>query len=301
LKISLFSTSLTALDLREAIRVTAQVGYDAIEILCAPPHLTLAMAESRTDEVRAWLREVRLPVSALSLSVEYTSEDAATWRANVDETCRFIRLCKRFETNVVKIMPGRPGSAQATAGHWDRYRRAMDIIVPVAEPEGVKLALETHLNHLSDSIETAARCLECGGPGVLGVNLDFCNVRTCHEDPLEAMERFGSRIFLTHVKDSLFTTASGEYVPMGRGRMDYRPIMERLRAVGYEGYLSVECLYPWAKDDDPRGAAARKPCARLVAHDLAVVQCFCPTARPACRPLGQKHRRLQMGEEEKGQ
>ena len=273
MKISLFSTSLTALGLREAIRLTADVGYDAIEILCAPPHLPLAMAESRTDEVRAWLTEVRLPVSALSLSVEYTSEDAATWQANVDETCHFLRLCKKFETNVVKIMPGRPGSAQATMAHWDRYCRAMDVIVPMAESEGVRLALETHLNHLSDSIETAARCLESGGPDVLGVNLDFCNVRTCHEDPVKAIELFGPRIFLTHVKDSLFTTASGEYVPMGRGKMDYRPILMRLRGVGYAGYLSVECLYRWAKEDDPRGAVAR---------DLAVV------------------RGLQIGEEEKG-
>jgi sugar phosphate isomerase/epimerase len=98
---------------------------------------------------------------------------------------------------------------------------------------------------------------------VLGVNLDFCNVRTCHEDPVDAIERFRERIFLTHVKDSLFSTASGEYVPMGLGRMDYRPIIERLRAVGYDGYLSVECLYRGAKEDDPRG---------LVAHDLRILR-----------------------------
>jgi len=38
--------------------------------------------------------------------------------------------------------------------------------------------------------------------------------------------------------------------------MDYPPIIERLRAVGYGGYLSVECLYPQAKLHDPRGSAA---------------------------------------------
>ena len=35
----------------------------------------------------------------------------------------------------------------------------MDIIIPVAETQGVTLAIETHLGHLSDSIEAADRCL----------------------------------------------------------------------------------------------------------------------------------------------
>jgi len=262
MKTSVFSTSLTALGLRDAIRVAAEVGYDAIELGCFAPHLTLETAEERGDEVAAWLKEAALPVSALSLAVAYTADDDAVWRANVDETCGLIRLCEKFGTRLIKTMPGQPGSAQATEAHWDRFRRAMDIIAPVAEAEGVRLAIETHLGHLSDSIETAARCIESGNPEVLGVNLDFCNVRTCHEDPLDAIDRFRGRTYLTHVKDSLFTTESGEYVPMGQGKMDYPPILERLRAAGYDGYLSIECLYPQAKTEDPRGS---------VAHDLEVL------------------------------
>lgn len=263
MRTSLFSTGLTALGLEEAVRVTAEVGYDAIELGCFAPHLTLEMAETRGDEVCAWLRGAGLPVSALSLTVEYTSADEAVWQANVDETCRFIRLCGKFGTDTVKTMPGTPGSAKSTPRHWDQFRRAMEAIVPLAEAEGIRLAIETHLNHLSDSIDAAARCIECGNPDVLGVNLDFCNVHTCHESALDAIERFRGRIYFAHVKDSLFSTDSGEYVPMGQGKMDYPPIIERLRAVGYDGYLSIESLYPQAKRDDPRGWAA---------HDLGILR-----------------------------
>lgn len=263
MKTSVFSTSLTALDLREAIHVAAEVGYDAMEIGCFAPHLTLETAETRGDEVCAWLQQADLPVSALSLVVSYTAAEEAIWRANVEETCAFIRLCGKFDTRLVKMMPGEPGSAQATERHWERFRRAMETIVPIAEAAGVRLALETHLGHLSDSIESTARCVELGDSEALGVNLDFCNVRTCHESPLDAIERFQGRIYLAHVKDSLFNLDSGEYVPMGQGKMDYRPIIERLREVGYEAYLSVECLYPRAKRHDPRGS---------IAHDLGVLR-----------------------------
>lgn len=263
MKTSLFSTSLTALPLEDAIRVTAAVGYDAIELGCFEPHLTLETAEQRGDEVRAWLRESSIDVSALSLIVSYTSEDEGAWRRNVDETCRFIRLCAEFGTGLMKIMPGEPGSAQAGDAQWERYGRAMDIITPLARAEGVKLAVEYHLNHLSDSIETAARCLDAADPDVLGINLDFCNVRTCGDSPIDAIERFADRTFLAHIKDSRFDRDSGEYVPMGEGKMQYPPIIRRLRDTAYDGYLSVECLYPRAKTDDPRGA---------VAHDLAVLR-----------------------------
>lgn len=263
MKTSVYTTGLVALDLKEAIRVAADVGYDAIELMCEPPHLTLEMAETQDNEICTWLEEAGLPVSALSLDARYTAEDQDQWFKSVDETCRFIRLCKKFGTDIAKTIPGRPGSAEATDKHWDQYRRAMDVIVPVAESEGVKLAVETHLNHLSDTIETAARCIECGSPETLGVNLDFCNVHTCSESALDAIDRFAGRIYFTHVKDSLFSTASGEYVPMGEGKMDYEPIMERLRAVGYDGYLSVECLYEKAKRHDPSGS---------VAHDLGVLR-----------------------------
>ena len=262
MKTSVFSTSLTALGLQEAIEVAADVGYDAIELGCFAPHLTLDAVRTRLRDIRGWLADAGIAVSALSLTVEYTAHDAAVWRANVDETIEFVRACRDLGTDTVKTMPGRPSSAEATPEHWDRYSRAMDAIVPVAESEHVKLAVETHLNHLSDSIETAARCVEGYDPAVLGVNLDFCNVHTCHEQALAAIDRFQGRIHLAHVKDSLFSTASGEYVPMGQGKMDYPPIVERLRSVGYRGYMSVECLYPQAKQD-PRCA---------VAHDLAVLR-----------------------------
>ena len=95
------------------------------------------------------------------------------------------------------------------------------------------------------------------------MNLDFRNIRTCTEAPLDAIERFSDRIYLTHVKESLFSTESGVYVPMGQGKMDCQPILKQLRATGYDGYLSVECLYPQAKREDPRGA---------IAHDLSVLR-----------------------------
>jgi sugar phosphate isomerase/epimerase len=275
-KTSVFSTSLTALGLRDAISTAASAGFDAIEVGCFSPHLTLDVAEERTGEVHGWLEAADLAVSALSLSTGYTDERDAAWQRSVDETLRYLRLCGRFGATVLKTMPGTPSSREATERQWGRFRRAMEVIVPVARKEGALIVIENHLGHLSDSIETSERCLEAGDADALAINLDFCNVRTCGEDPLAAIDRFEGRIGFTHVKDSLFTLDSGEYVPMGRGKMAYPPIVERLREIGYDGYLSLECLYPWAKAEDPAAA---------VAHDLDVLHGLLGTGQTDRRDL----------------
>ena len=65
------------------------------------------------------------------------------------------------------------------------------------------------------------------------------------------------------MKDSLLDAPMGQWVPLGRGKVAYGPIVDRLRAIGYDGYLPVECLYPDAKEHDPRAS---------VAHDLAALR-----------------------------
>ena len=263
MKTSVFSQGLTALRLHDAITTAAAAGFDAIELGCFNPHLTLDVAEGQTDHVRGWLEAAGIGVSALSLSTGYTDEEDAAWQRSVDETLRYLRLCRRFGATVLKTMPGKPSSREATERQWDRFQRAMEMIVSVAREEGVMVVIENHLGHLSDSLDTSDRCLESGDADALAINLDFCNVRTCGEDPLAAIDRFEGRIGFTHVKDSLFNLDSGEYVPMAKGKMDYPPIIKRLREIGYDGFLSLECLYPWAKTQDPAAA---------VAHDLEVLR-----------------------------
>ncbi len=250
-KISLFSQSLWAVDLREAIKIAGEVGYEAIEIACREPHMTLQMAKEQHREIMKWVKRAGLEVSALSLFTNFTDPDQREY--SIDSTCEFISLAKYFNTDIVKIMPGGPSSLEATDEDFANFKEAILKCVKVAEKERVRIVVETHLRMLSDTTSSTQRILGDISSPWFGVNLDICNVFLGGDDPVESIDILKPRIMHFHIKDARRIDGGYEFTNLGEGEMNYIPILKRLKEIGYSGYLSIECLTQDAKDK-PREA-----------------------------------------------
>ena len=253
-----------ALSLDDAIRVTGEVGFPAIELACRWPHLDLQTALSATDQIADSIRRAGLEVSALSLYNSFTL------RETLDEQCaaalRFIFLAPEFGTGVVKLTPGAPGSVEATEENWRCLGEALDRLVPAAEQVGVRLAFETHMRQLTDTVGSAARLLNMAKSDTVGLTVDFSNLAFAGDDPVRAVEIVGPRIYNTHIKNG-YVGANGEwhFQAIDRGLTDYAAVLPALQAAGYHGYLTIECLGPDAKER-PADAARR---------DLAILEDYC--------------------------
>ncbi len=242
-RIALFSQSLAVLDLKSAIFSMPQIGTDHLELACGLGHLDLPTLRGRGQEVLGWLRNTGVHVAAMSTFNTYTA--AESWRDNLDAALEYLAACPAFQTDIMKIMPGGPLPEQAEPAHYGRFAAAMRELAPAAEAVGVRLAIETHLNQLSASVESTLRLLDENCHLNVGVNLDFANVALgAGDDPVEAISRLGPKLFHAHVKNG---RALGEWTPLDQGVVDYPSILARLREVGYDGFLAVECLGPDAK------------------------------------------------------
>jgi len=142
-QIALFSQSLFALSLEEAIEATGGAGFDALELACVKPHFDIDTARARPQRVAQQIQGRGLTVSALSLFTHFT--DAARLDEQLEEAETYIRLAPLFGTELLKLTPGSPGSAAATRTHWDTLTRALQHLAGVAEKVGVRLAFETHM------------------------------------------------------------------------------------------------------------------------------------------------------------
>ena len=111
--ISLFSQSLFALDLERAIEGTAALGFDAIELACHTPHFDLETARRAPERVARYVERAGLAVSALSGFNTFTAPHILADEIAAAET--LIRLAPLFRTEIVKLTPGTPGSAEATS------------------------------------------------------------------------------------------------------------------------------------------------------------------------------------------
>lgn len=252
---SIFSQSLSALSLPEAIVAASELGVPAIELMCWQPHFDLSTARARSREVADWISEAGLRVSALSLSNVFT--DPAQRAEQLRAAELYMRLARSFGTNLLKLTPGPPASAAAQDARWDAFGAALRELIPMAKSHGLRLAFETHMRQLTDTLAGAQRLLEVADSDAVGLTVDLCNLAFAGEDLSHAISVLGPHILHVHVKNGfLGEDGSWDFRALDEGLVNYPEVLRALAASGYGGYLSVECLGPEAAAT-PRATAAR--------------------------------------------
>jgi protein FrlC len=244
--VSLFSQSLFALDLERAIDVTAEAGYDAIELACCKPHFDLERAHGDPDSVARRIERAGLEVSALSAFNTFTDPD--TLEADLEAAETFIRLAPMFRTRIIKLTPGPPGSAQATSAHWRCLEHALAALVPLARGAGVRLAFETHMRQLTDSLASSRRLLASTPADVVGLTVDYSNLVFAGDDLARALSELADRTYNTHLKNgTIGADGTWRFGALDEGWTDYVLVLSTLRDLRYDGALTIECLDPQAR------------------------------------------------------
>lgn len=120
--------------------------------------------------------------------------------------------------------------------------------VAVAKDQGVKLAVENHIDFDGDEI---MRLIDAVGSDHFGVNLDTANFLRVGEDPVEATRKLAPHIFATHIKDvepvKGRSVRSWNYFAScaaGEGLVDIEAVARILAGTGYTGFLALEIDMP---------------------------------------------------------
>jgi L-ribulose-5-phosphate 3-epimerase len=88
------------------------------------------------------------------------------------------------------------------------------------------------------------RVIEELGYGNLGINLDPANLLMYGKaNPLDALDVFGKYVKGVHAKDGEYPTNGkqlGVEKPLGEGRVNFPVLIQKLKALGYTGALTIE-------------------------------------------------------------
>lgn len=141
-----------------------------------------------------------------------------------------------------------------TADQWVEYAKRMDKLADYMAEQGVKMAYHHHMGTVIETAEEVDKLMELTGDNV-GLLLDTGHMTFAGGNPLEMAKKHAKRITHVHCKDirpsvlkdnlnrdSAFLNAvlDGVYTVPGDGSIDYFPIFEELKAVGYSGWIVVE-------------------------------------------------------------
>jgi sugar phosphate isomerase/epimerase len=167
-----------------------------------------------------------------------------------------LAYAERLGARVMRIAGG---SRRTRPDSWATHKRQLGgmlkKLVGPAEKHGVVLAIENHIDMLSDEIVDVVTTVNSPW---LGICLDTGNNLRMFEDPLVVAEKLAPFTRATHIKDlSVLAGNPRDYsfwpsVPVGDGLIDMTKVVGYLKKARYDGMLAVEVdfLHPDYGDED---------------------------------------------------
>lgn len=117
---------------------------------------------------------------------------------------------------------------------------ALKDIVAHCRELGIQYRFETG----QETPVTLLRTIERIGMDNVGINFDTANVILYGKaNPVDALDVFGRYVVDLHVKDGFYPTSGdrlGRQVPLGQGKVDFAAVVNKLKALGYRGPLTLE-------------------------------------------------------------
>jgi L-ribulose-5-phosphate 3-epimerase len=265
MKVSCFTVMQRKRELEEVIPDLARLGYSGIELMGAPPHLPPDTALKRAEDIKMLADEHKIPIIGIAgYSGNFVGQSADHCAAQLADLEKYCKLANLFGCDLVRYGPGGSVPYRAEEAHYREAAEGMKKACDLAAKYNVRLVMEIHNGGLIESAEDVMRLILLTGRGNLGAIHDAGNMYISSTDHSEkSVSILGDRLFHVHIKDELRIfdekLPNTFYCPTRRGNellqatlldqggTDHRPLLRGLKAMGYRGYLSLECMI--AADD----------------------------------------------------
>ena len=230
-------------DLFRIVDCLADHGFSGVELTAMYHVVPEETSTERRAEIRRYIAGKGLEISALHFifapGMKMISENPAVRRGIADHMVSVMRLAADLEAPAVVIGGGGVRSIPPSMVREEGVKRVMGIYTDVAkrcESLGVVAGFEALNRYESNFGNTLAECCaiveEIGSPIMKVVGDTFhMNIE---DGPLgPAIETVGDRLAHLHIPDS-------HRLAPGGGHIDFPPVIEALRNIGYLGYVSFE-------------------------------------------------------------
>jgi sugar phosphate isomerase/epimerase len=189
---------------------------------------------------------------------------SGTDRLAARDLAKNLAYAEHIGARVMRIVGGsRRTRPESWTQHKRQLTRTLKPLVDPAEKHGVVMAIENHIDLLSDEMADLMNTIDSPW---LGVCLDTANNLRLFEDPITVARTLAPWARATHVKDvGVLRGNPHEFsfwpsVPLGEGLVDIPEVMRILKRAKYTGLLAFEIdyLHPDYGEEEPAVAKSLK-------------------------------------------
>ncbi|NLF32284.1 MAG: sugar phosphate isomerase/epimerase [Planctomycetes bacterium] len=253
MKLAFTTLGCTGWDLDTIIARAVEYGYDGVDFRGYRGELKIYELPEFTADLEATVAkfdDAGLDVPCLSTSARVCADPAGA----IEEVRRYAPLCEAFGATMMRVFGGPLGEMsreQAIDATADTLRAAGAI----AADYGAAVLLETH-DAWPDGRHLKA-VMERAGSDAVGVLWDVMHpFNAVGETPAATTALLGRWIRYTHFKDARRGGDGKLHLcPIGEGDLPLADCVAQLRAIGYDGWLTLEWEKQWHADlDEPEAA-----------------------------------------------
>jgi sugar phosphate isomerase/epimerase len=236
---------------REHLVQIASYGFEAVEVFATRSHFDYR-DEAAIERLAGWLAETRLTLHGVHAPITEKFGSGDVWtpgfsnavndntrrEAAVRETEAALRIATRIPFEVLVVHLGTPSSKnnQGDNNRSAAVRSAQDIC-QLAEPLGIRVALEVIPNNLSDATSLVTLLEDDLDARHAGICLDFGHARLLG-DVVDAIEAASEHVITTHVHDN--HGRDDEHLVPYLGSIDWEMALVAMQKIGYEGTYVME-------------------------------------------------------------
>lgn len=208
------------LDYYETLKAVAALGYKMVE--------TIRLENATAEQVNAWCGELGLTVcgthtGASALQPETIGKTIADHQAM---HCSLLII---------------PSHDLSTAAKIDDFAALANRVRPLLAEKGITLAFHNHTIEFSPNADGLIPFEELLRRTEMRIELDICLAYQGGQDPLQWMERLGSRLCAIHLKDG---DSQHHGYPLGMGTAPVKACWEKAKEMNVPIVVESESLNP---------------------------------------------------------
>ncbi len=229
-----FSSLPRSLPLRERLELAKEAGLDGIEI---PQFQTREEVEQVAEVAADVGLEIHSVMGGTHWKLPLSSTDESVRQQGVEGIKRALHVAKWAGADVVLVVPGVVTEDDSYAAAYELAAKSIRELLPVAEELEVAMLLENVWNKFLLSPLEMRDFIDSFDSPFVQAYFDVGNI-LLYGYPHHWIETLGSRIKRVHVKD--FDVNTRQFVPLLSGSVDYPRVVNALRGIGYDSYLTAE-------------------------------------------------------------
>ena len=238
---------LPAYTLEETLKRIKAIGYDAVEIGAASPHVfTQSLSDARRKDIAKMLRDYELHLCAMlpahgggaGNNVASPVVEERAWA--LQQYREMVQLTSDWGGKRLICLPGWTIFGTSAQQGWEWAREALVEIATFAEDFGIEIIIEPtpEDSNIVNTCEDTIRMMQETGKKNVKMMFDTHHAIVMGEVMSDYAHLMGKDLVHIHLSDN-------DRLPPGQGIGDFPGLIDALRETGFDGYLSMEC--GWTK------------------------------------------------------